>query len=186
MWFAQTASPAISQDVPPPPASVKAAIDLDELARKAEVIMALIGEHHIDPPTPAEMWLAGTRALQQAIAVAGQTPPLRLPPQPRARVRPLDTPELRRAYLNQLVGRDDLAKWQATSGQQPGDLLEVFVSGMTPLDDDIIFARDVMISARDVKRNESFRANRYIGIGIALRQQDGYPSIIPLRGGPME
>lgn len=69
MWFSQAASPAISQEVSAPPTAVKAAVDLDELARRAEVIMALVREHHIDPPVPAEMWLAGTRALQQSLAV---------------------------------------------------------------------------------------------------------------------
>ena len=169
---------SFGQETVAPSAADTAAVDLDELARKAEAIMALVLEHHIDPGTPAEMWLAGTRTLRQAIAVTGKPESFFKFP---VRVPPLDTPELRREFLGQALPRETLAKWQSASSEGLPDLLRSFINGMTP-------QGASLKSALEIKREENFRANRYVGTGITLRsdQASGYPVIGPIPGGPME
>jgi carboxyl-terminal processing protease len=158
-----------------PSSAETSAVDLDELARKAEAIMALILEHHIDPGTPAEMWLAGTRQLQAI--VLGQLP---YPVAPR-HLPPLETSELRREFLVRSLPRERLASWLAANSRDVADLLNAFVVGMT--------AHGASLkSALEIKREESLRANRYVGTGISLNydKASGYPAIHPLPGGPME
>lgn len=166
---------SIGQDSVAPSTSETAAFDVDELARKAEAIMALMLKHHIDPPTPAEMWLAGTRHIQTI--VAGRRPfpasPLELPA--------LDTAALRREFLVQSLPREKLASRQAANPDEVPDLLRTFVGGMLPQGANLK-------STLEIKRDESFRANRYMGTGITLHfdKASGYAAIGPMPGGPME
>src|SRR6516165_1393588 len=41
----------------------------EALAREAQTIIDTVLEHHLDPPTRQEMWLAGTRALLAKVGV---------------------------------------------------------------------------------------------------------------------
>jgi len=145
--------------------------------------MALVGEHHIDPPPAAQMWEAGTRALHQATAMAGKKGPVGVLTELPHPEQPLDNPESRREYLTRVVTRDAVARLQAATAAKSGDLLWIFVERMTP-------QGTPMVSARDLKRDESLRANRYVGTGIAVGndQAIGYPYIAALVGGrgPME
>jgi carboxyl-terminal processing protease len=168
--FLYAASVSIGEESASP--SVPEVLDIDALARKAEVIMTLAVEHHIDPPTSDEMWLAGTQVLQQALTRSrDQFPTGEFPP--------LNTPELRREFLTRALPRDALAKLQADVGTLPDRLLRAFVGGMLPQGADLM-------SAREMKRDQSLRANRYVGTGIALSrdQSSEYPVIAALLAGP--
>src|SRR5258708_7199643 len=50
-------------DEPPASAAPAEALDIEALVRRAETIINVVLEHHIDPPTRQEMWLAGTTRL---------------------------------------------------------------------------------------------------------------------------
>jgi carboxyl-terminal processing protease len=161
-------------DHPPPSGPPAGEIASEALAREAQTIIDAVLEHHIDPPTRQEMWLAGARAL---LAKAGVT----RHPGLSAKISQLTTAAQFVEFAGHLLGQVAARKSELTEA----DLRQAFIDGALGA----VPNGARLIPLQELTVEEQLQGNRYVGTGIALGydEANGYAqiaSVIP--GGPME
>lgn len=183
LWICVTAAlvggrPA-SAGEPAAKLSAGGTLDTDALVRKAEAIIGVVLENHIDPPTRQEMWLGATRALLKCV-------PGSAPGALAARISRLTEPEQFREFL------DGIWTGELTAEQRAGAR---FAEIATSFFDGLLHAganagdEPGLFPAHEKNAQEQIQANRYVGTGIALRYEEAekytvIAQVIP--GGPME
>src|SRR5262245_6372377 len=146
----------------------------EALAREVQTLIDAILQHHIDPPTRQELWLAGARAVVTMVGV-GPYPVLS-------------------ADVSGLSNSSDFAQfakrlWLNESIQKQEKSVEAFRQNFI---DGVLAAVPggaQLIARKDLAVQEQLAGNRYVGTGIALSfdVEKKYPrieTVIP--GGPME
>lgn len=144
------------------------------LACEAQAITDVVLEHHVDPPTRQEMWLAGVKAM---LAEAGITHRAGL----SAQISQLTTPAQFAEFVKRLWSQEEVLKGE----QSASALRQAFVNGVLA----IVPGDSQLISAKELVLQEQFQANLYVGTGIAIGQDESneYPQIVTvIPGGPME
>jgi C-terminal peptidase prc len=166
-----TASGVSAERTSPPPA----AANHDAFAHRVFVITDLILENHIDPPTRQEMILGGIRGLRGA-AKSEALPTL------SRKVSEIRTAEELSALLNQV--------WPSTSppaspSSSPGAKSnvppkkrgermqpeEAFLAGLFHT----VPGGTQLVSVKEARAESQIQANRYVGLGIAIRWDDKEP-----------
>jgi carboxyl-terminal processing protease len=125
--------------------------------------MALIDvvlEHHVDPPTRHEMILAGAKALFRG---AQSHPPFGL----SERVSRLSSPQQFRALLEEVCGET------APSIASSNNIEFIVLNGIAAA----VPGETFVMAADQFKVEEQLAGNRYVGIGIVLAIESGYPQI---------
>jgi C-terminal peptidase prc len=159
--------------------AVQAPHNATDFSRLVEQGLELILKHHIDPPTRQELLLGGARALHDR-APHDDAPHNPAPPLGLAReISALATAEQVQAYLNDLA--EPAGAGPSATPEARSEAATRFLQGALDV------ARDGsnLQSPLSFGRSQSIRENRYVGIGIALANQDGWPkmaSVFP--GGP--
>jgi carboxyl-terminal processing protease len=167
--FLSTSVPLSAEPIAESPTAPAAdSVDIEALAIRAEAILAFIREHHIDPPSDGEMWLAGTLTLKRA--TLRQQEPV-LTPIPNDAATSLNTAEKRRDFLAATWTRE-IAPNIPPRTNSGYSLLRIFAQGMLPEGADLV-------PGNEYKIEERVRSNRYSGTGISLKTDDstGYPQI---------
>ena len=145
----------------------------EALAREAQTIIDTVLEHHLDPPTRQEMWLAGTRALLAKVGVT-QRPGL------SSEISQLTTPAQFAEFTKRLCS-DEAVAGSALSGPA---LEQIFIDGVLSA----VPGKAALIPQKEFIVQEQLQGNRYVGTGIALGhdEEKKYPQIATLfPGGPM-
>jgi C-terminal peptidase prc len=146
----------------------------ETLAREAQIVIDAVLENHIDPPTRQEMWLAGARAVLAKAGVIHR-------PGLSAELSRLTAPEDFAGFARRLWLNDDVRKHH----KSPKGLREAFFEGVLQA----LPGGGALISQKELKVQEQFQGNRYVGTGIVLTfdTEKKFPKIAGLfPGGPME
>src|SRR5262245_7911219 len=152
-------------------------LDPDALARKAEALIGVVLEQHIDPPTRQEMWLRGIKALFESGSVTA-------PADLSTRMSRLTEPDQFRELLHEIWPPELTRRPRARAATE--QLAHSFFNGLVQASGQYE-AR--LISATERNAQEQLGANRYVGTGIALAYDVGEQLTIIAKvmpGGPME
>lgn len=94
-------------------------IDFEALVREAQTVIDAVLEHHLDPPTRQELWLAGAKALLAKVGVTHR-------PGLSAEISKLTTTDQFAAFAKGLCMEDAIAQ----SGHSGPALRKAFVDGL--------------------------------------------------------
>jgi carboxyl-terminal processing protease len=165
-------TPLAADPVPAPSSGAPVEDAGAALAREAQIVIDAILEHHVDPPTRQEMWLAGARAVLANAGVV-QHPGL------SAEISRLTAPDDFVVFAKRLCLDGDVRL------KSPAALREAFIDGLL----EALPGGGRLIPQKELLVQEQFEGNRYIGTGIALTydQEKKFPQIAQvIPGGPME
>ena len=167
-----------------PPAATEAA-DPAGVAARAWAIADAVLARHVEPPARQQMFLAGIRAL----AKAGHHP---TPANLARRASDLSTPGQLAALLAEIqaspkveVARTDLEKGPRKGLPIDWTPEDAFFDGLLS----VVPGRATLMSEKERKVQESFGANLYVGIQVALGRDDKANKPVfheVLEGGPAE
>jgi C-terminal peptidase prc len=163
-----------------PAANASAGNKHEAFARRVFLLTDLILEHHIDPPTRQEMILGGFRGLLGA----AKSEPLPTLSRKVSEVRTVDDliPLLGQIWPSTFPGIPPADPKKKVERAQPED---AFLFGLFQT----VPGSPHLVSAKEARADAQIQANRYVGLGIAIRWDDKlpFPSIQKLiEGGSAE
>jgi len=152
----------------------------EAFARRVFLLADLILEHHIDPPTRQEMILGGFRGLLGA----AKSEPLPTLSRKVSEVRTVEEliPLLSQVWPSTFPGIPAKDPKKKVERQQPEDAFLIGLFQTVP-------GFPHLVSAKEARADAQIQANRYVGLGIAIRWDDKlpFPSINKLiEGGSAE